>query len=149
MRSTLRVAIFSVFFSALLYSGATYADDTEIFFNTSEVSIRSNLMFVLDNSGSMDAIVETVTPYDPSSTYSGRYSDEYFYFRSGWSYYSIPWAANHCRDLTERLGATGYLSNYRIAVWRSAFLSSARWRSFSTASSSRTSSNLVECEADR
>lgn len=149
MKAYSKVALFTVFFSGIFHTSIAFSDDTEIFFNRSETSIRPNLMFVLDNSGSMDAVVETVAPYDSAIDYSGRFSDDYFYFESWGGYYGIPWVANHCSDLQQRLESGGYLTEYQLAIWRGGLFSSEKWRDLSISSWYRTSENLIECQADR
>src|SRR5262245_61344373 len=49
------------------------ADDTELFVATSSgAGIRPNILFVIDDSGSMTTTVETQEPYNPLTTYPGR-----------------------------------------------------------------------------
>lgn len=46
------------------------ADDTELMLMMPEFSVKPNILFMLDTSGSMDGIVLTKEPYDPDGTYS-------------------------------------------------------------------------------
>lgn len=60
------------------------ADDTELFIATSAgAGIKPNILFVIDNSGSMDTDVITQQPYDPSVTYTGTCSTSRVYWRTG------------------------------------------------------------------
>jgi len=54
-------------------SGApALADDTEIFFvDPANITTQPNILFIFDNSGSMDEQVESQTPYEPATTYPG------------------------------------------------------------------------------
>ena len=63
------------------FASNAFGDDTEIFFNIEQDVSAPNILFVLDNSGSMRTRVET--EYDSSIDYSGRFSSNYwnwFYF---------------------------------------------------------------------
>src|SRR5688572_6901210 len=52
------------------------ADDTELFVQTSaNAGIRPNILFVIDNSGSMATEVVTQDTYNPSTDYSGFSGD--------------------------------------------------------------------------
>jgi type IV pilus assembly protein PilY1 len=52
------------------------ADDTELFVATSTgAGIRPNVLFIIDNSGSMGTDVVTQGPYDPTYTYTGGSCD--------------------------------------------------------------------------
>ncbi|MFL1455580.1 pilus assembly protein [Marinobacter sp. GN3S48] len=152
MKLKFGVPVFAAFFSMALHSGVTFADDTEIFFNRSETSIRPNLMFVLDNSGSMDATVRTVSTYDPDFDYSGEASDAYFYYYDYQvGFVPLLWEANRCADLESRLASSGRVLDYRIATWRGRYAGSTseRWRNLSTDWRLRQSDNVLECYSDR
>src|SRR5690242_7360919 len=48
------------------------ADDTELFVATSSgAGIRPNVLFIIDNSGSMNTNVVTQVAYNPADTYTG------------------------------------------------------------------------------
>ena len=71
-----------------LYSVApVFAADIEIYTSLSSnaVTLKPNVLFVLDTSGSMNSSVTIgSTPYDPNTTYSGCYdSSRVYYSRSG------------------------------------------------------------------
>lgn len=65
------------------------ADDTELFVATSSgAGIRPNVLFIIDNSGSMTTQVDTQEPYDPLKTYPGsafvpKCATDKVYFQSG------------------------------------------------------------------
>jgi type IV pilus assembly protein PilY1 len=60
------------------------ADDTELFVQTSaNVGVRPNVLFIIDNSGSMATQVITQDNYDPSFDYPGTCDDSRVYYRTG------------------------------------------------------------------
>ncbi|MFO1469006.1 MAG: PilC/PilY family type IV pilus protein [Steroidobacteraceae bacterium] len=63
------------------------ADDTEIFFNQSNVSVGANVLLILDTSGSMDDEVTSGPDYDGSITYptSGTCDPAYVYWATNGS----------------------------------------------------------------
>ncbi len=143
MKSKAKLLTSSVAFALSLGTGLVVADDTEIFFNTTASEIRPNILFVLDNSGSMAADVTTTSSYDSSQTYSGDAEAGSIWYLDQNTLYGYPAAANKCNDITERFQSTGRVIGYRMASWRS-----DRWRDPSIYSSSRGSSNFLECEHD-
>jgi type IV pilus assembly protein PilY1 len=73
----------SVLYGALLLlatASVARADDTEIFFGNTTVTVPANIMFVLDTSGSMAGHVSGPAPFDPTQTYAGTCSDSYYYY---------------------------------------------------------------------
>ena len=123
------------------------ADDTEIFFNTSTSSIKPNILFILDNSGSMDTEVTTTSAFDASVTYDGDVSDDYIYYEDdGWAI-GIPKSDNKCNDILDRLATAGEVLNYRMAHWRDQG-NKFRWRDLDDADLDENTS-IVECESDR
>ncbi|MCC7464220.1 MAG: hypothetical protein IT480_17385, partial [Gammaproteobacteria bacterium] len=78
---TLGVVLASAAFSS------ARADDTEIFFGTTNVNVPANIMLIIDTSGSMTTPVEdSTTGYDPAHDYSadgGSCSSSYVYFTTG------------------------------------------------------------------
>ena len=64
--------------------GSARADDTEIFFTTTNINVPANIMLILDTSGSMTIEVEDSTSgYDPAHDYGadgGTCSSSYAYF---------------------------------------------------------------------
>ncbi len=72
------ISVTACLISSLFFSGLTLADDTEIY-GSAEIDenerINSNVLFIMDTSGSMSGSVGiTLIPYDPSATYSGSYT---------------------------------------------------------------------------
>src|SRR5690606_590655 len=73
--------VLSPFFSSVS------ADDTEIFFNIERDVSAPNILFILDNSGSMSTNVEVLSAdFDPSQSYNGDFNrdDVYYIDGSGW-----------------------------------------------------------------
>jgi type IV pilus assembly protein PilY1 len=69
-------------FWALAAGLPAVADDTELFVQTSaNVSVRPNVLFIIDNSGSMATEVITQDNYDPDFDYPGDCEDDRVYYR--------------------------------------------------------------------
>lgn len=131
-----------LFAGTMLMSNASVADDTEIFFDSSSApTIKPNILFIIDNSGSMDATVTTTTVYDNSVTYTGGASTDNIYFRKSGSFYRIPKTNNKCNDILARLTSFGMATNYQMVRWYS---DKKRWRNLSDSNVSVT----TECEKD-
>lgn len=66
-----------LFVLLLIGSTIVHADDTEIYGASgidNNNGIRSNVLFIMDTSGSMSGdVANTLSPYDSTKTYSGRY----------------------------------------------------------------------------
>jgi type IV pilus assembly protein PilY1 len=74
--------------AALLLAGAAArADDTEVYIGQAEGNPavgRANILFILDNSGSMDSAVQTQAEWNPNQQFTGCYrSDSVYYSSSG------------------------------------------------------------------
>ncbi|MGX1202529.1 pilus assembly protein [Marinobacter sp. MBR-105] len=141
-----RLAAFSLGF--LLASGTTsaLADDTEIFFNTQDsTSIRPNLLFILDNSGSMDAMVDVKVSsdpvYDPDKSYSGDFNSNYIYYKQDGDWYTVKRSVIECSDLNGRIDTVGELKQYRMA-----YFYNGKWRSFDE---DDVNYSTTDCEADK
>lgn len=103
------------------------ADDTEIFFNIERNVSAPNILFILDNSGSMGTQEEvSSSDYDPSQDYDGWYNDNYIYYEDGGWWYSIRKSVVECQDVFDKLNALGYTAPYKMAYWYN-----NKWRSFS------------------
>ena len=64
-------------FVVLVSASYAHADDTEIFFGTSSATdTLPNVLFILDNSGSMDNYVTAETNYDNTIDYIQQTIDE-------------------------------------------------------------------------
>ena len=132
---------------------AVRADDTEIYVggNAGASSVRPNVVFIIDTSGSMDTSVTlTNGTYDPNTTYTGSCNTSRVYWSSNGTppdcstshYFNA--SANTCNDSAAALGSSG--SGYyvgRLARYRSRN-SGDRWESFSN----NNHTDQVECEAD-
>ena len=57
------------------------ADDIEIYVGTTQGNaVNPNVLFILDNSGSMtNSSLSAPTPFNPATTYSGSYDSAYYY----------------------------------------------------------------------
>ena len=148
------MTIIKHFLKTLLWSlpvfaahNAAQADDIDVFFNTPNTDIRPNILFILDNSGSMDTKVTTQSPYDNSTAYSGSFSDSNIYFADGRGYVrTIPNSLNRCDDIITKLKNNGQQPNYRMAFWgKNAWWQSNTWRSLPNSNVS----GVTECQLDR
>ncbi len=70
---------------ALLFSSVALADDTELFIGNSadQDAAYPNLLFILDNSGSMSDEVNTSAAYDPAVVYAGDCDADKIFYQSG------------------------------------------------------------------
>ena len=120
-------------FFLLLGAELALADDTEIYGATeisSDSRVRSNVLFIMDTSGSMQGEVSnTLTPYDPSVSYSGSYyySDIYNglndspssgHARSAFQSSSSYQCSSVLNDLAQQGKVLGEFQQYRNG-WRS------------------------------
>jgi len=138
---------------ALSPTGYVSADDTEIFFgNPAGNGLIPNILFVLDNSGSMDTLVTTQSEYDSNQTYTGSKDDNYIYVYDGNSYWGkFKKENNRCQQMTESLARDGQYSSARVAAytnerWRGRDYWA--WRSILRRSETDDTS-LIECQDDR
>ena len=109
LRKALNVAV-----GALLVVASSLparADDTEIFFTTTQSGGDANLMLVLDTSGSMGASVTTATkPYDSTLTYDlkgGRWSNSW---DTGCEAGKLYYRANDPENMTAPVSCSGLSS---------------------------------------
>ncbi len=77
------LSLFAAFALSLAAGLPALADDTEIFKGSSNLAagVQPNIVFILDTSGSMDAEITTVYPYDSTKVYPGTCVTERIYFR--------------------------------------------------------------------
>ncbi len=68
--------------ASVAFGGAASADDTEIFFTSSDATIHANVMIVVDTSASMNSTGNYGAPYDPAQTYVGPCTDPTKVFRA-------------------------------------------------------------------
>ncbi len=100
------------------------ADDTEIFFNIPSGSIKPNVLFLLDNSGSMRTEVTTSSEYDPGVTYTCPTSapcvdPKQIFLKHNSSYYLL--SNNACNSIWTQLNSVGVATNYTMARWRESY----------------------------
>ncbi len=155
------------------------ADDIEIYTgstsSTSAVTSRANILFVLDTSGSMDAMVTSLPPYNPAGVYAGCFDTTRLYTQinfnsrdvTGTTYtgpqmycqgfgpmfgYDITTrdqfnaTAFKCDNAVNPLSNTGFYTD-RIAQYRLSW-GSTRWRSVNGIDDNRLT-QPVECRADQ
>lgn len=136
--------VLSPFFSSVS------ADDTEIFFNIERDVSAPNILFILDNSGSMRTNVEVLSAdFDPSQSYNGDFNrDDVYYIDGGrWysAYYRISRSALQCQDIEGKLSSIGKTSAYRMAYWRQRWWGGGEWRSLDE---DNVTNGPVVCQAD-
>jgi type IV pilus assembly protein PilY1 len=149
---TLTMRINALLLGALLGLAAmpASADDTEIFVATSNpllTGAQPNILFVYDNSGSMDSEVVTQVAWDPNVTFDGCYESNGLYFSTtgtkpscGSNYY-INASANNCAASDGPLKTVGVFSDGMLA-WRSYY---QNWVVLNGNNKSRP----MECQDDR
>lgn len=113
----------------LIESSALLADDTEIYGTTNETNrVRPNVLFIVDNSGSMRTNATTTTlEYDSDTDYDGDYDDSKFYIGRNaddddgldLSLLRDTNDTASCEDAKDRLEATGELIQFPIQQFRS------------------------------
>ncbi len=137
---------------SIVSGSAALADETELFVGTSN-NEQPNILFVLDNSGSMATLVDTQPTYDPATIYPSAGCDaSRVYFRTGTG--SIPacttnnWfneSALVCQAGLTALASTGLYTGQYMAQYDPANVTSGkRWEQID----STRKSHLVECNAD-
>lgn len=143
---------------AMLFASAVpvaHADDTEIFVGgVSTSTIQPNVLFIFDNSGSMNDAIVTQTTFDPAFDYvtsTGTCNAARVYYTTGNSVPSC--STNNYFDRTAlvcnaAITAFGTAGNFRGRVARydtsRSPTSNRRWDNLSTSARSQ----KVECEAD-
>lgn len=138
--------------AALLAAGAAHADDTEIFVNQGAAAgVRPNVLFIVDTSGSMNALVQIDrAPYDSSVQYSGQCDRNAVYYQSGAasgtpscsaSSAAFPASIQRCAAAAAALSGIAGRWTGRMLQWEAA---EARWRPLRNDNDT----GPVECEAD-
>jgi len=78
--------VFTRIILSFLFISPAYGDDTEIYGAAGidpENRVNSNVLFIMDTSGSMgEPVLITQNPYDNSVSYNGSYKSDEFYFES-------------------------------------------------------------------
>jgi type IV pilus assembly protein PilY1 len=140
-------------FWALASSVPAIADDTELFIGTSLSSQAApNIMFVIDNSGSMGTLVLTQDSYNGATTYPSAGCDATrIYWRTGVG--SPPdcgtdrWfnaTALRCDRAAQAFLTAGYYTDNMAQYDNSSGSGGRRWENISTTQKSR----VVECQDD-
>jgi type IV pilus assembly protein PilY1 len=131
----------------LLCGSPARADDTEIFIG-SQGSIRPNILFILDTSGSMDGQVQTQEEFDPAVTYSGSCNSNRIYYRRDTgdppgcgsdSWFNA--AQLRCDAAAQPLATSGSFIANRAAQWQPV---NNRWENLRSSEKNQP----VECRAD-
>jgi len=128
------------------------ADDTELFSAPAPAGIagQPNMLFILDNSGSMKSEVETQAAYDPTEIYGGLCDSDYIFYSKGNNINncqgndlekSFPVASNHCEASWEPLENVGMWQG-QVLQWSG---TSSRW----VEPKKNFGSNGVDCAADQ
>ena len=111
------ILVMSPFFSGIK------ADDTEIFFNIEKSVSSPNILFILDNSGSMrNPVIVQSSDYDPSQSYDGSYNNSDVYYEQDGNNYRISSSALQCDDIENKLNALGKTAPYKMSHWEDASL---------------------------
>lgn len=108
----------------LLAGSPLLADDIEVYVGRAAGSVKPNVLFVLDNSGSMYSQHESPLDYDPGQTYAGGFDPGFVYWSidgsvpgDSASLARFPIAANQCDASRTALASYGIYTD-RIAGWR-------------------------------
>jgi type IV pilus assembly protein PilY1 len=156
MTTRIRAGTFAAGLLWAVAAGApALADDTELFLgNNTDSQAQPNILFVIDNSISMQALGPALPPYDPLRDYSdsGTCVPDRVYYRSGEG--TAPacsvnqWfnpAALKCNAASVALASVGYYAG-RMAQYDSTGTASGdrRWETFNEGQRDWT----VECAAD-
>jgi type IV pilus assembly protein PilY1 len=139
----------------ILSAGApAVADDTELFVGRTQGSnIQPNILFILDNSGGMDALVEAQGNYDASVTYASQGCDPsriYWRSRTGAppDCSSDRWfnaTANRCSAAARAFLTAGFYNDLMAQYDPTDGGSGKRWEELSQSEKTR----VVECRSDR
>jgi type IV pilus assembly protein PilY1 len=136
----------------------SYADDIDLYVTstTGSTSVKPNVLFIIDNSGSMDGKDVPVTgvacQYDASKSYSGDYDSSRIYFYEAGS--SLPSSGgdpdgsflttdNYCSASNASLNSSGIYLQALIS-----FRSSNNTNKWQTIRTGDRSGNPIECQAD-
>ena len=150
----------AVLFAALLTSLSLYpaqADDTEIFVgsNNQLATIKPNILFIFDNSGSMSELITTQTAFDPATNYlitasCGASLSSRVFFATGSSVpscSSTSWvnaSAVACNAANTAFTTSGFHIGRAGRYDASRSAGSRRWATLD----SRVPAHTVDCQAD-
>jgi type IV pilus assembly protein PilY1 len=134
-----------------LVAGTAAADDTELFLGNTQNQAKPNILFVIDNSGSMDTLVLTQDNYDSATVYPSTGCDPTrVYWRTGvgpppacttnrW----FNMSALKCKAALTAFTTGGYYTDNMAQYNPGSFYK--RWETIATGQTSR----VVECQDDR
>jgi type IV pilus assembly protein PilY1 len=153
-RSTARISWLALGALWALASGLpAVADDTELFIGTTNNSVaKPNILFIIDNSGSMGTLVLTQETFDGSTTYTGACDVNRVYWRTGTgnppacstsNYFNL--SALRCEKALKAFGTAGYYTDNMAQYDPSTGSGGKRWETIASAQKTR----IVECEDDR
>jgi len=131
-------------------ASSAQADDTELFLTPAAenpAAARSNILFIVDTSGSMDTEVETQADWDPGVDFDGCYRRDAIYFSNGTdpppcgSEAYIATNSNRCAAAAASFASRGQFTG-RALAWQEAV---QRWEPLAEGSTMA----YLECQADR
>ncbi len=139
---------------ALAAIGPALGDDTELFVGTNLNSqSQPNILFIFDNSGSMDTLVDTQDTYDGTITYPSAGCDPtHVYWRVGVGappactvdrWFNL--AALKCNGALQAFNTAGYYTDNMAQYDPTNSGTGKRWETIANAQKAR----LVECRSDR
>ena len=129
----------------LLLGNSAIAEDIEIYVDPSVANTdsRPNVLFIVDNSGSMDTKVNTGKPWDADTVWPGDCDTSHIYWKENNKGNKPPgcgtnaWfnaSANHCAATVAAFDSAGYYIG-RVARWQDA--SNSNYRKWATLDSDR------------
>ncbi len=138
--------------SALVATAPASADDTELFVGATNAvnTAQPNILFIVDNSGSMGDLVSTQPNYDPRQTYAGACGAGQVYYSTTGSApdCSTPnWfdkSALVCKAGLDALAATGIYGPDTLAQYDDSSSTARTWVKLVSAQKDQ----VVECKAD-
>jgi type IV pilus assembly protein PilY1 len=132
----------------MLLASSARADDAELFLSDAAANAtRTNVLFIIDTSGSMDTLVATQATFNSGQTFSGCYDSNALYFSTNAATPAcdnpnqLPKAVNRCAASRQQLEQVGYYADALLG-WDS---SRERWDGLSP----DRPDGEVECESDR
>jgi type IV pilus assembly protein PilY1 len=126
------------------------ADDTELFLSNAGTlggTSRTNVLFIIDTSGSMASEVATQAPWNPANRFSGCFDPDAVYYSANGvtpecgSENRLPKAANYCSAARLQMDRVGYYGDALLG-WNE---EGRRWEPLPGGATNRP----LECEADR
>ena len=130
------------------------ADDTELFIGNSQNSrAQPNILFIFDNSGSMDTLVDTQDTYDGTTTYPSAGCDaNRVYWRTGTGdppacttsrYFDL--AALKCKNALNAFTTAGYYTDIMAQYDPTNSGTGKRWETIAAAQKSRSARAKTGC----